>query len=186
MEYTLAPNPPANLTVTDGGSVTSVAYTVINNTVGVNDGYVVKYFQWNGTGFIEVGEDNNTGASYSETGSFSGLTKGDLYKLKAYADGECSEYELSTEDVIAYYQAGTPRLSLLIIQTRIKYDVIQIIPVLYDPVMISRRPLVISYDYRTGTIYIKWFLYCNLTQSFYVSILSMKIKTAVQRKQKIL
>ncbi|XP_075249585.1 uncharacterized protein LOC142342214 isoform X2 [Convolutriloba macropyga] len=115
--FCTTPNPPANLTVTDGGSVTSVAYTVINNTVGVNDGYVVKYFQWNGTGFIEVGEDNNTGASYSETGSFSGLTKGDLYKLKAYADDECSEYELSTEDVIAYYQAGldTPTTDLTLL-----------------------------------------------------------------------
>ncbi|XP_075249583.1 uncharacterized protein LOC142342213 isoform X3 [Convolutriloba macropyga] len=111
-------NPPGNLTAVEGSGVDVVDYTVVNNTVGVTEGYVVQIAMWDGSMFVMVSEDNNTAGSYAQMGSFSSLTKGELYKLTAFADDECPEYELSTENVTAYFQSGldVPTMDLTLLK----------------------------------------------------------------------
>ena len=105
----LGPVRPDNVTVTEGANAFTANYLIINSSEpNESEGYVVRLAKWNGATFDLTSEHDKTvgGSGYSESGFFSSLLKGVVYKISVFADDACASEQLSSDSTDAYFQAG--------------------------------------------------------------------------------
>ena len=105
----LVPISPEKIDLADGSDPYSVNYTIFNSTEPNElEGYVVRLSKWDGKEFTPIDEQNNTigGSGYSESGIFTSLLKGVVYKISVFTDDVCFSSQLSTDSTDEYFQAG--------------------------------------------------------------------------------